>query len=165
MEWVRPIYDRTSEDLEEFKKLKRMLLSRKWDDILLSDLEKYKTSKAVLNDFDLNRIEGNIEHINSILIDLDYTRDILHVKTDWNKYSFDNINVIAEFNRIRDNILYLLNRYDEIIISYIPENMIPLNYKKINAIEKSLYDIYEMIKHMIIPTRYAGEEFSFDRNF
>lgn len=125
--WQKPIYDRTQADV----------------DLIKLDPTN-ANNKGAYNYTDLNRIENNCKYVMNLLNNsgLFYIPVIIKVKTDWNVRDIPHI---KEINRIRQNIITLMNGmrlgdgYKEIEFSDT------MDYIKANILEKDL----EMIKDII----------------
>lgn len=127
MAWISPIYDRTQADV----------------DLIRLDPTN-ENNKGAYNYTDLNRIENNCEYVMNLLNNsgLFYIPVTIEVKMDWNVRDIPHI---KEINRIRQNIITLMNGmrlgdgYKEIEFSNT------MDYIKANILEKDL----EMIKDII----------------
>lgn len=125
--WIDPIYDRTQADV---------------DTIRLDPTN--ENSKGAYNYTDLNRIENNCKYVMNLLNNsgLFYYPIIIETKTDW---TIKDIPHIKDINRIRQNIVSLINgmnlgeEYKEIEFSNT------MNYIKANILEKDL----ELVKNLI----------------
>lgn len=125
--WIKPIYDRTQADV----------------DLIRLDPTN-ENNKGAYNYTDLNRIENNCKYVMTLLNNsgLFYIPVVIEVKTDWNVRDIPHI---KEINRIRQNIITLMNGmklgdgYKEIEFSDT------MDYIKANILEKNL----EMIKDII----------------
>ena len=112
------------------------------DGILLLDIDDVYDLKGCLNLADLNRIEGNIAYLAGKMESYSYSPNIHEKK--WTKFDMPNQN---DMSRIVDNIRSLISAY------YSPDNppTLPttmLSYNDINAIEKNLYLIKELLDCM-----------------
>ena len=125
--WIRPITDRTQADIGG------------------------KTSKAYLNSSDLNRIEQDTEYLSDVLDEYGYNQSLTH-KTDWLMNDFP---YSVEMERVRTNVLELLEVYHE-QEAPLPETLEKLDWKKLNAVERNLKLMYEMIGRMEQSFRYCG---------
>ena len=131
MAWETPIFDRTEEDVLKvitYDNIGYKYLTQEqkaeWDNGL----------KGALNYVDLNRIEGNIQHLFNI-----YGIVGITIKTNWN---YTDIVTVNNFQRILNNIDRLRNTFKVYETTPNTPN-IPINtYQKVNEIEKILYDMY-----------------------
>lgn len=127
--WIEPIVDRIQADV----------------DIMRLDPTNENT-KGAFNYTDLNRIETNCEYIMNLLNNSGFADSFikLNIKKDWN---VKDIPTITELNRIRNNIIKLINgmnlgkEYEEIEFSNT------LNYIKANILEKNLELVKNAIEH------------------
>lgn len=125
--WIEPIVDRNAQDLRE------------------------QNERAYLNYFDLNRIEQDTEYLHDVLLAYGYSQQVV-CKTDWVMADFP---YITEIERTRSNILNLLNGYytQE---TELPTSLTELTWRKLNAVEKNLKLMYEMIIRMEQSFRRCG---------
>ena len=128
--WTRPIFDRTLADIEYAKQQ----LEQKINTLDL---------KGCLNPNHLNRIENNTRYLADELIKLCYFNSI--TTQTWYYTGLPNVTHIV---RIINNVNKLMSAY------YKPNNTpnLPttlLTYEQVNALEKNLYLIKEMLDDMI----------------
>lgn len=116
-------------------------------DRTIQDVEQ-KTAKGYINANDLNRVEQNAGII------AEYIGIAVSVKDDW---EIGDLPRTSDFCRIRDNVQNIRDNY--MIYTSTPEvPEQPLNdYKKWNAIEKILHDVYEIYFGNISNADYCGE--------
>jgi hypothetical protein len=124
MIWKHPIFDRTSDDLRTL------------------------STKAYINAEDLNRIEGNIEYLSTVLNKYAYHHQIVIGKTDW---KLDDLPRISDIKRICENIMILVNSYPAAKkkcadVSNIPEY--PLSIFELNRMELNLQMIKDYVETM-----------------
>ena len=100
---------------------------------------------------DLNRVESWCEYLADILNNYSYPVKIT-VKTDWGLKSKARDN--ADMERIRKNVNTLKQAYFS--FTEIPTNMDNMTYKKANDIERILFEIDKILKHMENNFIYAG---------
>lgn len=125
--WQKPIYDRTQADV----------------DLIKLDPTN-ANNKGAYNYTDLNRIENNCKYVMNLLNNsgLFYYPIIVETKTDW---TMKDIPHIKDINRIRKNIITLINgvnlgdEYKEIEFSNT------MDYIKANILEKDL----ELVKNLM----------------
>lgn len=126
--WQEPIYDRTRADVDLIK---------------LNPTN--ENNKGAYNYNDLNRIENNCKYVMNLLnySGLFYIPVKIEVKKDWN---VKDIPHIKDINRIRQNIITLMNgmnlgeEYKEIEFSNT------MDYIKANILEKDLYLIKNLLE-------------------
>lgn len=140
--WVTPIYDRTLLDVE-FAKTK----IAEWiagESSVVYDL------KGCLNVSDINRIENNINYLSGKLNELGYV-NTTYTKS-WNKLGLPTQ---QDINRIINNIKELITAfYQQSSAPNVPDKMV--DYNDINAIEKNLELIKEIIDIMINSFKLSG---------
>lgn len=112
------------------------------NDVLIVNVGDVYELKGCLNLLDLNRIEGNIAFLAETMENFSYSPNI-HGKR-WSRVDMPNQN---DMSRIIENIRALISAF------YSPDNppSLPttmLSYNDINAIEKNLYLIKEMLDCM-----------------
>ncbi len=135
-EWIQPIYDRTEEDVAFAQEQ-----IRQWIEGKLSD--KTYELKGCLNLTDINRIEGNIQYISDRLSELNYPPGTF--SKVWKQ---SDLPTAQDIERILSNIrLIIANYYQPEDVSEIPESM--STFSDINAIEKDLYAIKQLLDLMI----------------
>lgn len=145
--WLEPITDRTSGDVAYAKQLNNKFRSNgSFDSFTEEEKEKWLSGlKGCLNAIDLNRIEGNTEHLKNLLLSYGYTTNSLGYKTDWTVSDFP---YVKELERIRQNVQYLVDGY------YIQKKKIPNSssqptYVQLNDIEEVLFLLNQMINVMV----------------
>lgn len=144
--WIQPIYDRTQADV----------------DLIKLDPTN-ENNKGAYNYTDLNRIENNCEYVMNLINNSDYFSNKINitVKKNWNVF---DIPKITEINRIRNNIITLINgmnlgnEYEEIEFSNT------MDYIKANILEKDLYLIKLIIETYEKKIRYANTFFCGENN-
>lgn len=126
--WQTPITDRTQEDV-----LYAQYLINEWK----GNFAEIQDLKGCLNAADLNRIEGNIQHLADILNERSYHNQI-HTKT-WER---DDIPTTTDVERISYNVYRLMKAFPYVTgVPEIPTSMV--HYQNINDIETILLAIYE----------------------
>ena len=103
------------------------------------------TEKGNYNYTDLNRIEEWCEYLANLLTSYSYPVSI-QVKKNWNMSDFPTS---SEMERIRQNVNGLKEAYFS--FTQIPENLEYMTFEKANDIEKILYEIDKILKHMERP--------------
>ena len=141
-EWITPIYDRTQEDVDfAISKIAEWIVD---DSAIIYDL------KGCLNASDINRIEGNISYLSKQLRKFGYTAN-----TSIKEWNTAGLPTDADITRIINNVR-------EIIASYYQQNIAPelppsmQSYNDINAIEKNLQLIKELLDVMINSFKISG---------
>lgn len=130
MSLIPPIYNRSQNDIEKLKSYREIGYQNLTSE---QQLEWLSGMIGSLNTKDLNRIENNIQTIADLL-------DIkgLSFKTNWNYTDFvevsDERRIIDNLNKVKERYIFETEREDI---------QLPLNhYKKINSIEKLIFDMY-----------------------
>lgn len=130
MSLIPPIYNRSQNDIEKLKSYREIGYQNLTSE---QQLEWLSGMIGALNTKDLNRIENNIQTIADLL-------DIkgLSFKTNWNYTDFvkisDERRIIDNLNKAKERYIFEIEREDI---------QLPLNhYKKINSIEKLIFDMY-----------------------
>lgn len=138
-DWVTPVYDRTQEDVEFAAKMIAEWIAA---EISGTPLAVYDL-KGCLNLRDINRIEGNIAYLSKWLTDLYYNPTA-------NSKQWANLGIPTnqDIQRILSNLQAIRDSY------YVPDEApaVPsqmATYSDINAIEKNLYLINELIEVMV----------------
>lgn len=140
--WITPIHDRTLQDVEFAKtQIARWLLDKS---TIVYDL------KGCLNVSDINRIENNINYLSGKLNELGYINST-YSKT-WNRDGLPNQ---QDISRISNNIKELITAFcQQPSAPNVPDKMV--DYNDINAIEKNLDLIKELIDHMVNSFKVSG---------
>lgn len=136
--WSNPVFDRTIADVEYAKQ----------------QLEKNINNvdyKGCFNVNDLLRIENNTRYLADSLNDL-YYRNTIETEKNWITSSVPNV----------ANITRIINNLNKIFTAYHKPSNAPnlpttlLTYEQVNAIEKNLYLIKEMLDNMVAYFRECG---------
>lgn len=133
-EFVDPIFDRTQSDIDILIYLLKKGYNQFSDyekSIWLSDL------KGALNASDMNRIENNIKILSK------------SVGVDAETKIWDEIDIpqAQDFERIRNNLAEIRQSIVTLSINTPDVPNLPMNtYQKINAIEKIIFDVYNILK-------------------
>ena len=107
------------------------------------------TSVDVYLASDLNRVEGNTQHISSVLASQGYPVPTLSYKLDWNK---NDILLASDFNRIEGNVetlgsIYFTNsEWETLKTNWI--SMDSVDYTFANRVEKNLKILHEILTTM-----------------
>ena len=146
------VFDRTQEDVDRVKDLNRKYLSgtitqdkiREWN----NGLNGRPGLKGAFNLSDINRIEGNISSIASLLV----------IFVDTKEWELGDIPRVSDYKRIKDNVQTIKDAW--IKLSFTPETPEqPLNtYQKWNDIEKILFDVYKNYTSYRDSYYYCGTE-------
>lgn len=136
--WREPIFDRT---LDDVRYAIAQLTSRKQS---ISDGSSVATDdlKGCLNLSDLNRIEGNIEYLSTILTNYGY-----EVENDSKQWTREDLPTTEDLERIADNIKALVDcfsGYDSFVT--IPHNII--SHEDINNLEYNLHLLKQLLDGM-----------------
>lgn len=136
--WSNPVYDRTIADVEYARQ----------------QLEKNINNayyKGCFNAKDLLRLEDNTRYLADELIKLYYFNNISTTHS-WAQSYLPNTTHVA---RVIDNVNKLLSAYQKPKnIPTLPTTL--LTYEQVNAIEKNLFMIKEMLDNMIASFRQCG---------
>lgn len=124
IEWIEPIFDRTSADVTNSK-----LKVQEWIKALASGESVDITDlKGFLNPTDLNRIENNTKYLQN------YSTLTLQIKTDWSRTSLPSK---SDIDRIISNISSLITELELDEITYeMPTTL--LTYRHANTLEHNL---------------------------
>lgn len=137
-DWITPIFDRTQSDVDYARQL---LLQRK------NDVE----LKGCFNVSDITRIDNNARHLSDKLFELYYSQDIV-TQASW---GMGNVPTQSSVDRIINNIEKLWKGYHK-PTGAVDLPLTLLDYKQVNAIEKNLYLIKEMLDDMTSSFRECG---------
>lgn len=128
------IYDRTREDVT----------------YALNNPSNQNFLKGAYNYVDLNRVEEWCLYIANILNSYNYNVQVI-TKVDWNMFDFPTT---QEFERIKSNVANLKKAYFS--FTQVPENLEFMTIEKANSIEKILFEIDKILKHMENNFVYCG---------
>lgn len=124
--WITPVYNRTLFDIQA------------------------KTSKAFINTADLNRIEGNMQRLASIL----------HCGINTKEWTDGEFIFLSELQRMRENLLTLTSAYTLTDKSPAVPQLPFVIYSQWNDIEKILYDMYTLFYANQARVPYCGEVYA-----
>lgn len=142
LEWITPIFDRTQQDVEFAKRQ-----IAQWKNGLANDVYDLK---GCLNVSDINRIENNIKYLSNKLNELGYS-NTTYTKT-WNRTSLPNQ---QDIDRIINNVKELIKAFcQQPSAPNVPDRLV--DYNDINAIEKNLSLIKELIDYMVNSYKVSG---------
>ena len=136
--WTNPVFDRTIDDVEYAKQ----------------QLEKNINNvdyKGCFNVNDLLRIENNTRYLADSLNDL-YYRNTIETEKNWITSSVPNV----------ANITRIINNLNKIFTAYHKPSNAPnlpttlLTYEQVNALEKNLFMIKEMLDNMTASFKQCG---------
>lgn len=153
--WIDPIFDRTQADVDfATQKIAEWIAANiTGNPLVVYDL------KGCLNVSDINRIEGNIAYLSEQLTRYYYPPDT-STKT-WANSGMPNENDIT---RILYNVQALINAfYQQRGAPTIPDNL--LSYNDVNAVEKNLSLIKELLDCMVNSFRKSGTLYSGSTTF
>ena len=147
MAWLNPIIDRTEIDVNLIKQLSEDIKQIGWSNATQSQRDDWNSdNKSCLNYSDLNRIQDNIIYLRdwlestyglNITIDDGYTTWILTSDI-----------FIENLNKIRDNIVLLIEGSYSYPTTPIIEYNNPCDLDDVNDIERNLYDLYVILEQI-----------------
>ena len=148
--WLDPVFDRTQEDVDfATKKIAEWIAA----DITGNPLVVYDL-KGCLNVYDINRIEGNVAYLAERLARYGYPPDV--ATKSWTSAGMPNE---GDIGRILYNVRALIDGFYEPSASpAIPEAL--LGYDEVNAVEKNLFLIKELLDCMVNSFRKSGTFYS-----
>lgn len=148
-EWIPPIWQRTQNDVDLAARLSRTPWRRFTD----SEKNAYLAGLiGALNYYDLNRIEHNTEYLAAALRAYGYGPNRSLHNTGWEEGTYP---YRSELERVRANTQTLIDIYYEQGVD-IPGSIDRPVYTDINAIERMLQLMYEMIGRMEQSFTYCG---------
>lgn len=137
-EWQEPIFDRTQSDVDYAKAQLRQQINN-------VDL------KGCLNVIDLTRMETDIQYLADKLVELYY----FNVITTRDTWAMTTIPYASYLNQIINSIRTLWTKYERPPGAVDLPNTL-LTFEQVNAVEKNLYLIKEMLDDMIDSFRICG---------
>ncbi len=151
-EWVEPIWTRALQDVSYAVALNNKIKNTGWDSLTAQEKDAWIAGLVgCLNAVDLNRIEGNTAYLSDLLNERGYTQ-VITEKTDWGMQDYP---ISAEMERVLGNIETLINNYHPVEVP-LPESLDKSTYQTINAVERVLGLMKDMIHRMEKEYRYAG---------
>ena len=145
-QWIEPVYDRTHEDVEfATRKIAEWVSAViTGQPLIVYDL------KGCLNVTDINRIETDIAYLSERLGGY-YYRSGATSKV-WDKSGIPDS---TDTNRIINNVKSMIKVFcQKSTAPPVPNNL--LGYEEVNAIEKNLALIKELIEYMVSSFKYCG---------
>ena len=144
--WIGPVYDRTQADVD-YAKLKLAQWSVRHfsaDSPFVMDL------KACLNAYDINRIEGNTEILAERISDSGYS-----VKPEVKVWTNTEFPLDSDAQRIIQNVALLIAVwYQQQGAPALPDEL--LTYEDVNAVEKNLALIKELLDYKDMAIQKSG---------
>lgn len=136
--WQEPVFDRTQADVD----YARAQLSGGINNV---------EYKGCFNPLDINRIEGDIQYLSDALNTLRYANKVSTVQ-NWAK---ESLPYKSQLDRIINNVGILWSKYHK------PNGAVDLpttllTYEQVNALEKNIYLLKEMLDDMISSFRECG---------
>lgn len=130
--WIEAVTDRTQKDVDRVEEL----LNKSWQNFTNEEKREYMEGlKGALNRIDLERIENNIQ----ILL------DVLEIESESCVGAVPEFPTVSYFTKMQKNVEAIRQGY--MVHADTPKTPeLPFNtWKKINDIEKILYDVYKCI--------------------
>lgn len=148
--WIEPVFDRTQEDVDyAIQKIAEWITADiTGNPLMVHDL------KGCLNVSDINRIESNVEYLSQQLASYYYTPDT-NIKS-WTKVGTPNEN---DIKRILYNVRALIEGfYQQSNAPDVPVSLV--GYEDVNAVEKNLSLIKELLDYMVKSFKSTGTFYS-----
>lgn len=152
-EWIEPVVNRTSSDVDTVKSLVQRILSDGWS-TLMSEEQSFFLGDMIgtLNHFCLNRVENNTKVLYNYIRTLGFPTYNDSYKEDWN---YDDLPVIDDFTRILNNIIHIIHSEYPISTS-LPANLDMPDYTQINAVEEVLLELKAIYETIPKSYKYCG---------
>lgn len=152
--WVSPIYDRTSDDITDAKRILTQITEMGFGSLSDEDALKWTTGfRGAFTFQTANRIEGNLEYLTGVLTGLGYFLPVWNVKTDWSR---NDIPEISLSNRIIANTESLIDGTYPVEGVVLPTSIDFPEIDDINAIEEIHQIMYNRIDKIKNGYRYCG---------
>lgn len=136
--WVDPVFDRTAEDVAFAKEQ----IQRWVQQPLVSNRIETYDLKGCLNLSDINRIEGNIQYLSDRLSKWYYKSSV-----SCKRWERSGLPTEKDVRRILSNLKQIIDSYCQMEgTPSVPSSM--ARYTDINAIEKNLYNIKQLLDAM-----------------
>ena len=151
--WIEPIWWRVQQDVNRAKYLNDKIALSGLTSLTYEEQKEWLTGLiGCLNYWDVNRIEIDTKWIYNRLYDYGYGYGPKEHKTDWVITDLPNV---GEMERIRANVDGLLDIYHRQQTD-LPEELSSPDHLTINALERVLYELKDMISRMIESYHYCG---------
>lgn len=152
-EWIEPIWYRTRQDVDRVWYLNNKIAKDGMTSLTAQEQAAWLSGLlGCLNYFDLNRIEIDTRWLTKVLLDYGYSTGVTEIKTDW---TMTDMTYEAELERVRSNVQRLIDGYHA-QIAELPSSLQKPGWQDINAVERILYEMREMIGRMEQSFRYCG---------
>lgn len=153
MTWIDPIYDRTQADARRVEGLNNIISANGFAALTPSEQTEWSAGlKGALKAADLNRIEGNTQHLSALLYAYGYGMAGLTHNTDWD---MTDLPMVSHLERIRCNIQHMIDIYHA-QAAQLPEDLSSPDWRDINAVERILYEMADMIQRMELSFKICG---------
>lgn len=138
MEWITPIFDRTSTDLESVRALIQEIKSVGWNN-LDEDSRNYFLGeiRGTFSKTTYERIINNTQYLKQRLLDYGYNPKIQFQPLN---YDFSDIPIVSELLVTVSNLQKLIDCFYN-VTGELPSDVTYLDIEKVNAMEKCLHDI------------------------
>lgn len=156
--WIEPVWWRTRQDLERALNLSRRVAKGGLPSLTPSEQKEWLSGLlACLNAHDLNRIEIDTRWLENALYAYGYgLASSAEYKTDW---TMTDMPLSGQLGRIRSNVDHLLEIYHEQETA-LPNSLEDPDWQTINALERVLYEMRDMLRRMEQGFRYSGTFYS-----
>lgn len=166
-EWIEPIFDRTLSDVEYVKQKIEQGVEYEHpyfttaDNFYLVDSENRKIVvlawpefKGAYNASDMNRVNGNMLFLKSLLHELGIS---ITLKTASRVWHMEDVPYPDEFQKYLDDVAIIRSSISQSEETPNVPTMENFNYIKANDIEKILYDTYMALSATESSTYYSGD--------
>lgn len=145
------IFDRTHEDVDEAKKIRDEKV-KNFKTLSESEINTLERGFFTINT--LNRIEQKQHELYTNLLEYGYDTACIN-KTDW---ANDDIVTLSVYTRLLNNLDNLKNGFTYLKDGTVtPTSM--LDFESMNAVEKMLYDIENLLNNMVNSWIYVCDEY------
>ena len=140
MPWINPIFDRTQTDVDYARANRNSPLPL----------------KGARNYTDLNRITGNIHYLSETLWSYGYTVPVT-CKREW---VLGEVVPHNELDKIRADLNSLKDNYGLMTTTPATPDLPYTHFRKLNDIEKIIFDVATILQRMIDAWFFSGELYS-----
>lgn len=139
MEWITPIFDRTSDDVANVLALINVIQVDGWDSLPADDQEKFLGElRGTFSKVTIERIINNTQFLVDKLYEYGYNKaPIVYQKGTW---AYSDIPTISDLNLLVRNLQALLDTFYN-VTGELPSDLSTVELDEVNAIERALFDI------------------------
>lgn len=152
--WTTPIYDRTSADIADAKRILAQITDMGYGSLSDEDVAKWTAGfRGAFTFQTANRIEGNLQYLHDVLYELGYYVPVWDVKTDWDRNDIPDATLDY---KIVENTQSLIDGTYPVEGVMLPTSIDFPEISDINAVEEIHQIMYNRIDKIKNGYRYCG---------